>query len=186
MYRDKFRKLGARSMRDDVADVAAAAVQLRDAVGEGLPETYLAILQDYRGAVVFERSVAYRPIQRSPFDRKDGTQGFEVLYGLGTGANSVIAALDTYRGRVPASALPIGEAPGGNQICLILSGTKRGQVFFWDHDHERQITGHDGNDFGNMYLIANDVEDFVARLGVQPEPSAGGGGIIESESWLDI
>jgi len=186
MHRAKLAALGARTLTDEVTDPAAATEQLRQAFGGALPDAYLAMLRDYRGPIVFDRSVSYRPVQNSPFDRSDGTQGLEVLYGLGDGRDSVIAAQATYGGRVPASTLPIGAAPGGNQICLVLTGPRTGAVFFWNHDDERQITGEDEHDFGNMYLIANSLPDFIQSLEADPDSVPGGGGIVESESWLDI
>ena len=39
-----------------------------------------------------------------------------------------------YGGLVPSRLLPIADDPGGNLICLSLSGPDRGAVYFWDHE----------------------------------------------------
>jgi SMI1 / KNR4 family (SUKH-1)/Ankyrin repeats (3 copies) len=38
------------------------------------------------------------------------------------------------RGIIPERLLPIANDPCGNQICVVLSGSDRGAVRFWDHE----------------------------------------------------
>lgn len=64
--------------------------------------------------------------------------------------------------RVPSGFIPIAVDPGGNVICLALSGDKQGKVYFWDHEEEveeGQVPG-----FQNMYLIADDFETFLRNF----------------------
>ncbi len=39
-----------------------------------------------------------------------------------------------YGGLVPRHVLPVADDPGGNLICVAVSGRKRGAVYFWDHE----------------------------------------------------
>jgi cell wall assembly regulator SMI1 len=39
-----------------------------------------------------------------------------------------------YDGLIPERLLPIADDPGGNHICIVLSGPDRGAVYFWDHE----------------------------------------------------
>ena len=47
MHEAKFRTLRARTLNGEVSDTATAVEQLREAVGEELPEAYLSILREY-------------------------------------------------------------------------------------------------------------------------------------------
>ena len=62
----------------------------------------------------------------------------------------------------------IAEAPGGNQICIAVTGEDKGKLFFWDHENERDLDKNP-NDFGNVYLIANSFEEFVESLFAEDE-----------------
>jgi hypothetical protein len=47
----------------------------------------------------------------------------------------------------PLSGLiPIAHDPGGNMVCLAVTGEKMGKIFFWDHEgisSEEETYGHD-------------------------------------------
>ena len=51
---------------------------------------------------------------------------------------------DTYKGdeqRLPENLVPIAHDPGGNLVCISVSGDDEGAVFFfWDHEHEEVET----------------------------------------------
>jgi hypothetical protein len=69
--------------------------------------------------------------------------------------------------------VPIGEAPGGNLICVDSAGA----VFLWNHESPRDES---------PCRIAENVDQFLARL--EPDESQIGDtdGIRESESFLDF
>jgi hypothetical protein len=71
-----------------------------------------------------------------------------------------------YDGRIPAELVWVMDDPFGNAICVGLSGTRRGAVFFWDHENEPQ-DGWDGTfeTAGNIQLLANTFAEFVEGLG---------------------
>jgi hypothetical protein len=59
----------------------------------------------------------------------------------------------------PPGVLPIGEDPGGNLICLVVAGKKKGQVCFWDQDR----FGED-DPWVAMSLVAPSFTAFVKGL----------------------
>ena len=66
---------------------------------------------------------------------------------------------DTYKideNRIPENLVPIAHDPGGNLICISVSGDDEGAVFFWDHEHEE-----DGD---NIHLIADSFDEFLSGL----------------------
>jgi hypothetical protein len=68
--------------------------------------------------------------------------------------------------RIPLDLLWIMDDPFGNAFCLGLTGTSRGQVYFWDHEEEPDPDEWDGAMAGaeNLLLLADSFTDFVAGL----------------------
>ncbi len=69
---------------------------------------------------------------------------------------------ETYQHRLPTELVPIAHDPGGNLICIAVSGTLNGFVFFWDHENECDIG--ETPTFANVYLIADTFSEFVNSL----------------------
>jgi hypothetical protein len=134
-----------------------AVLALEKFVGAPLPTDYRAFLLTYNGGRV-EPSVF--SMQNCP----NSTHGIlNWLFGLHGGEYyDLLAAIDTYRDRVPPNLLPIGDDPGGNLICLSLSGSDRGAVYFWDHEDEAEED--EAPSYENMYLIGNSFESFMDSL----------------------
>jgi hypothetical protein len=79
-----------------------------------------------------------------------------------------------YQGRdlqIPRAMLWIMSDPGGNAICLGLTGKYRGRVYFWIHDEQPDPQEWDGEveTASNIILLANSLTDFVA--GIVPRDS---------------
>jgi hypothetical protein len=88
---------------------------------------------------------------------------------------SLRAARRCYQGselRIPHPLLWIMGDPGGNGICLGLTGPYRGRVYFWIHDEQPAPDEWDGEieTAGNVILLANSFTDFVA--GIAPQDSS--------------
>ncbi len=67
------------------------------------------------------------------------------------GGAEVSAAYSRLAGRLPNDLLPVGDAEGGNFVCLGLSRNRSG-VFFWDHETEQTS------------LIATSFQEFIDCL----------------------
>lgn len=67
-----------------------------------------------------------------------------------------------YKGRIPSNLLPIAHDPGGNLICIAVSGSDLGAVYFWDHELESSEGQPPSTD--NVYLIAKSFEAFLTGL----------------------
>src|SRR5262245_35806145 len=57
-------------------------------------------------------------------------------------------------GRIPRALLPIGNDAGGSKICLGVRGLRRGKVYFWNIEDERDPHWW-GPGYGNIRRIAN-------------------------------
>lgn len=67
-----------------------------------------------------------------------------------------------YLGRVSPEFLIIARDDSGNLICIRLSGSEMGSVYFWDHEEE--ILQERDAMKSNMYKIADDFSLFLEKL----------------------
>ena len=95
-----------------------------------VPDSYREVLTTFGGAIVFDNGARFTTDEPSPLNDKNGYQSLEVIYGLGSGKHSIEHQIARYEGELPPSFVPIGEAPGGNLVCVNGTGT----VFLWDHE----------------------------------------------------
>jgi hypothetical protein len=65
-----------------------------------------------------------------------------------------------YGGLVPERLLPIADDPGGNLICIELSGARRGAVCCWDHERA-------GDPAGSVTPLAPDFGAFLRGLAIK-------------------
>lgn len=91
------------------------------------------------------------------------------FYGIGLdGAYNLEDILQQVAYFFPRSLLPIGTDPGGNEICLGLSGKATGKVYFWCHEagelSDPALTDH----HPGLYLLAPDWDTFLACLEEEP------------------
>jgi hypothetical protein len=179
-------KLGVRLIVPSLDNPAAELYELEDTIDVSVPEDYRLMLLEYGASLVFEKDIGFYPIEHTPRDRKDGTQSLEILYGLGSGDDSLREVFRICRGRLPPDILPIGGLPGGDQLCLSYSGPKAGNLFFWDHEAELQIEEDEDPAYSNMYLVAESFSDFLQCLFVRDDSNDESLGAIESESFLDF
>jgi len=87
---------------------------------------------------------------------------------------SLRAARGCFQGgelQIPRTLLWIMGDPGGNGICIGLTGKYRGRVYFWIHDEQPDPQEWDGQveTASNVILLANSFTDFVA--GIVPKDS---------------
>lgn len=71
---------------------------------------------------------------------------------------------EVYAERIPAELIPIANDAFGNAICLGVKGKYRGKMYFWDHEAELDENGRSRRDYGNVYLLANSLDEFLSNL----------------------
>ncbi len=122
-------------------------------IGARLPDDYRQFLLRYNGG---------KPLP----------SGFRLAQRTGPYTDSLVHSLDSLYDddicnlestvrwqRVPPGVITIGCDPGGNGICLVVAGERRGQIWFWDHEREP-----DEPDWSNMDLVATSFEAFMKGL----------------------
>ena len=66
-------------------------------------------------------------------------------------------------GLLPDTMVAVADDPGGNMICLSVSGIDTNSVYFWDHeatDDDKRV---------NLHLIADSFAEFLAGLYQAPK-----------------
>ena len=171
MAYEKLSQLEARLFGDKPSDLEPAIKSVEQILP--VSDSYRELLLAFGGAVVFDKGAKFTPDEQSPLNDKDGYQSLEVLFGLGNGKGSIEQKAKQYAGELPASFVPIGDASGGNLICVDGNGV----VHLWDHESQRNE---------GTWRIATSMDELLRRL--EPDDSEIGSaeGIIESESFLDF
>ncbi|OXJ32039.1 hypothetical protein CFB82_21560 [Burkholderia sp. HI2714] len=160
---DKLTQLGAAPIDLPLKTKTHLLADLEAQVGP-LPDDYRNLLHHFGGDIEFTSFIKFRTDEPSPWAAEDGTDALEILYGLVSKYGlSMLQMFETYKGRIPAGWIPIGEAPGGNQICLRIDTSDDSQsVGFWDHESE---VGPGLMPSGSgLTKIAGSIGDFVSRL----------------------
>lgn len=171
MNSEQLTRLGARLFGGRVAD---ADVAIR-AIADRIPQCagLCATLSKFGGAIVFDNGAKFMTDEPSPLNDEHGYQSLEILFGPGDGKYSIEHQTARYAGEVPAAMVPIGEAPGGNLVCV----DQDGAVYLWNHQSARDE---------NLCRVAGNLDECLNRL--EPDDSELGdtSGIQDSESYLDF
>jgi cell wall assembly regulator SMI1 len=130
-------------------------VQLETSLGIKLPDSYRYFLLKHNGGRPKPDVFA---IPDDPIPNQASMVDF--FYSICT--DSTYDLIETYmvlQGRIPDNMFAIACDPGGNQICLSLSGEDAGKIYFWDH--EQEVDDGDIPTYENMYLIADSFDDLI-------------------------
>jgi hypothetical protein len=111
-------------------------------LGVSIPDGYRSFLQATDGG---------RPVEDT-FSPKIGVTNF-------LGAWGIVRQRARLRGHLAETLLPIGDAEGGNLICISAAQGDVGAIYFWDHELEGENAAE---------RLAASFDDFVSQLRVQP------------------
>ncbi|APH06411.1 SMI1/KNR4 family protein [Bacillus weihaiensis] len=123
---------------------------------------------------------------------KDNKILINELYVL-DGDDNLFDQLEKFLYRMPESLIPIGERPGGDQICLGVSRELLGFVYLWNHEEEleaiKMITNSEediNNYFHNLELLNNSFMDFLNSLQINKNNEEENSiDLDDVEIWLD-
>lgn len=65
--------------------------------------------------------------------------------------------------RVPDPMVPIAHDPGGNLVCISVTGEDAGKVYFCDHEGE-YANGQRNRTESNVHLVADSFTEFITSL----------------------
>jgi len=95
----------------------------------------------------------------------------DAFFGLHEGRKTeqLDRAMNVYDERVPPDLIPIAHDPYGNNICIGWKGQRAGKIYFWDHEDELDENGEFVQDYRNVYLIADSLQEFLDGLTTSEE-----------------
>jgi hypothetical protein len=134
-------------------------------IGAALPDDYRRFLLRSNGG-----TLDWYEFQGPTPEGRSWTVVVSDVGGLRDEANlSLRHARSCYQGhelQIPRALLWIMGDPGGNAVCLGLTGDYRGRVYFWIHDEQPDPEEWDGGveTAGNVILLADSFTDFVAGI----------------------
>jgi hypothetical protein len=70
--------------------------------------------------------------------------------------------VNRYQKRLPFGLIPIAVDPGGNLVCLAISGNETEKVFLWDHENEAGDGEQPSQE--NIHLISNSFTEFIGSF----------------------
>jgi hypothetical protein len=93
-----------------------------------------------------------------------------VFYGIHDDPDYQLdGACETYEERVPPDLIPIANDANGNNICIGWKGKREGKIYFWDHEDELDENGDFVQDYRNVFLVANSLQEFLDGLTTSEE-----------------
>lgn len=135
------------------------------------PQIYKMFLQTY-SEIVFMGDVYFYSIEKLK-GSLDGRHLMGAFYGIKNSSLNLKKQIECYNGRIPSCLIPIVELPGGDLLCLGISGDKKDKVFLWDHENEiaayrmlypnKKTTSVDDY-WENTFLVANTFTEFINSL----------------------
>lgn len=141
-----------------------------------IPEPLREVLVYFRGALVFENEVRFRPVQSTGLEDTDGCHGLELVYGVASNENGFREKNAMYKPQLPDGLVAFGESAGGNLICV---DRLTGRVIFWHHE----ATSIDKSTFEiaqNINIFFNSLSVACDPVEIKPED------IIQGKSFLDF
>ena len=88
------------------------------------------------------------------------------FYGIHEGekVDRLDRACQVYDERIPADLIPIAYDANGNKLCIGWKGKRKGKIYFWDHEDELDENGDFVQDYRNVFLVANSLQEFLDSL----------------------
>lgn len=125
--------------------------------GLALPLRYRAFLEAHNGGRVAPAVFDIKGASSCGGSAIQYFLGFDDRYSIDEACSRLKDANDP---RVPPEYLPIAECEGGDRLCIVVAGPKKGQIYFWDHEQE----GYPEYTYENLYFVAEDIDALLAGL----------------------
>ncbi len=128
---------------------------LEQSWGFYLPNDYRYFILEHNGG---------RPEPRY-YNFKEQLVGSDVhtFFGIYKDPNyNLLCKLRDMGSRIPCDCFPVACDSCGNLICIVIKGSDRGKIYFWDHELEAA----DGEEpsYDNLTLIADSFDEFLNSL----------------------
>ena len=141
-----------------------------------LPNDYIDFIRNHNGGYVTESVGTYYKNEKQKFILTS-------MFGLGAD-DDLISQFKIYKRRIPSTCIPIGRDAGGNLICLNLSGSNYGYVYFWYHEEE--LNYKEGTiTIDDLYFIADSFKKFLNSIENEETGKTEVEGYKVKKVWID-
>lgn len=125
--------------------------RLEKRLGQRLPAGYREFMLKFNGGEPESNSFSVAAI---------GEAGINVFFSIRGRATDgdLETEIETTKGRMPSTLIPIADAEGGNLLCLCMDQRENGSIYYWDHEEETHED--EGPTRSNLYKIADSFGDF--------------------------
>lgn len=139
---------------------AARLLEMEQYIGVRLPEPYRRFLRAHNGGKPKPDCFTFKNRQ-GPYTGSMVDWFLSIHDGENSNFKDYYETYKVHQKRVPDRMVPIADDPGGNLVCISVSGDDAGAVYFWDHENEADGTEPS---MDNMDLIADNFDEFLACL----------------------
>ena len=129
--------------------------QVEKKLGITLPPQYRSFLLAHNGGQPVPNQFHYKK-EQGPYTDSMVDWFLAIYEGENDNFEEYFATYKIEENRLPDNLVPIAHDPGGNLVCISVSESDVGAVFFWDHEREEE-----GN---NTHLIADTFDEFLSLL----------------------
>lgn len=154
-----FKRLGAKRLYDDPEPDPDP--DLQEFLDIELPESFMTLLLEIRGAVFFGNQALFKPLEPCGAEDKEGYASIDLLFGWSKGLYG-LKERNHPRDWFPDNLVAIGHTMGGDLFCLDRDTM---EVVRWDHEGEEDDA---------LTLVAHDFDSFIAMLKTGEEVEAEG------------
>jgi hypothetical protein len=129
-------------------------------IGATLPDAYRAFILEVNGGRTTEDHVQFR--------LRKGETNLNTLYSLNNPSGGDLAyRAKSLSGKLPSELIPIGADDFGSEVCIVVHGERRGEVWFFDKLNERPDDANPRVEWfkrRDMIRLAADFRSFMASL----------------------
>jgi SMI1-KNR4 cell-wall len=119
-----------------------------------LPKSYIELSKKY-GSFSFEKWIIIKAIDTIPIS-ENGYVSVDCFYAV----EDAIKLFNKYEQQLPSNMIPFSDGEPGDLICISLEKENYGKIYYWHHESPN---------YQNMYLLANDLEEFILKLEIFKE-----------------
>jgi len=132
-----FEKFSAGLFSQRASDPAKALDSYEERFDAKIPSRLRDIMIEVGGAIIFDKPVRFKPIQKSGWEDHDGLVGMPMIFGPTDDHGSLVKSTLAYMDQLPSGVFPFAELRGG--ICSAIRASP-GKYYFGIMKRRRRRT----------------------------------------------
>lgn len=133
-----------------------------------LPNEYINFLFEFGTLDIHDKEIMIRIPKEFKKSCNEYSMGFVNFYGLQNNNFNFNLLIERYKYRIPKELIPIGECPGGDQLCMGIKNKSYGKIYFWEHNKERADMEFETETWEPVNLLFSSFKELILNLEEQP------------------